>query len=534
MNFFSFSNSFFSFSNVVDSYVCHLENRIADLEIELQHRSEIDHDTRHALSSGSGELPQDQAHGEKKMRENNKISADLDTMVSTVGLVPLYATSNCSFLGSTSGLTFARLMFQAAEASSTTSQRHSTSVADNLSTKSKSPVPPAPMPSLDMAEQLLSTYFKVSNISTLTLHEPTFKNRVQSVFRGSPSGNDLFFLNIVFAIASAEGVDRSNQYSPESYHAAAVLHMDPVLNSLDRLEALQALVLMAHYSIMRPTNPGAWYIIGSAIRVCVDLGLHQESSRTAIIFDPLTLDMRRRLMWAAYALDRQICVYTGRPFGIADEVINVPFPDKTEDVWIMKTGIDDPKRQEGSSKCVTFSIFHLRQLQSEIQNVIYNSAPIPREFASFTAWRTNVLERLDSWYDSIPKHPRQVHSQYNLKFLELNYQQTRLLIFGLSPIVPTPDLEGCREIARSSIKIIKLYRALQREGSINYTWLAVHNLFVTGLFQKVTDFTHIANFCLRNILFILFMALSRVTTKYERRRNRGQHNILYICPHNDD
>lgn len=70
---------------------------------------------------------------------------------------------------------------------------------------------------------------------------------------------------------------------------------------------------------MRPAVPGIWYVVGWALRLCVDLGLHTEaglkSSLTVAtnnsngsIYDPFTLDMRRRLFWCTYAIDRQVCL----------------------------------------------------------------------------------------------------------------------------------------------------------------------------------------------------------------------------------
>lgn len=79
--------------------------------------------------------------------------------------------------------------------------------------------------------------------------------------------------------------------------------------------------------------------VGVALRLCVDLGLHVEGGikswsgtnvtqrsgrKSSEAFDAPTLDLRRRLFWCTYAMDRQVCVYLGRPFGIADNAIRVP------------------------------------------------------------------------------------------------------------------------------------------------------------------------------------------------------------------
>src|SRR5690606_30140735 len=88
---------------------------------------------------------------------------------------------------------------------------------------------------------------------------------------------------------------------------------------------LQGVLLLAGYALLRPVAPGLWYIIGVAMRLAVDLGLHYED---AGLENELTgrkaydRDMRRRLWWCVYSLDRLVSTCVGRPFGISDEVVS--------------------------------------------------------------------------------------------------------------------------------------------------------------------------------------------------------------------
>src|SRR2546429_4699742 len=77
-----------------------------------------------------------------------------------------------------------------------------------------------------------------------------------------------------------------HQHQPEEYHASAIVHLESFLGSSpasDRpdgfgggLEELQAVLLLAGFALLRPVAPGLWYIIGVAVRLGVDLGLHYE------------------------------------------------------------------------------------------------------------------------------------------------------------------------------------------------------------------------------------------------------------------
>ena len=122
------------------------------------------------------------------------------------------------------------------------------------------------------------------------------------------------------------------------------------------------------------------------MRMCIDLGLHQETPQMAQRLDALSLDERRRLWWCTYSLDRQVCVYLGRPFGIADEAVKVPYPEDVDDQFISKHGImkDHPLVHQKSSMTIARHMFRIRQLQSEIQCILYQQSEIPRKYGLST------------------------------------------------------------------------------------------------------------------------------------------------------
>lgn len=91
-----------------------------------------------------------------------------------------------------------------------------------------------------------------------------------------------------------------------------------------------------------------------------------------------------------------------------------------------------------------------------------------------------MAKRLEEWYSTSPKSSKDMNCNFNLYFIDLNYHQTRLLLHGISPAIPRPSVEAFFTIADASEKIIRAYRQLHIEKNINYTWMAVHNLFMAG------------------------------------------------------
>lgn len=462
----------------------------------------------------------DSSNGECKALH---LRPDIENLVNQVGLVGVQGTSAPGFMGGSSGISFARLMFAAVKLSVKDGDKTGNSppgpaipTSDSIATSdpaaSSTVIPrnrqrtaPCPFPNRDVAEQLLEIYFQQANPQFPILFRPTFKpifrrlcDRVE-MEGGTPPANfvqhgmnnfdsiqhsaDLYFAFMCFAIASA--MSQSTENLPERYHAAAMQHVDSLFLSAastnNRLDGLKGVLLLALYSLMRPCNPGVWYVLGSALRLAVDMGLHQENTPKAEkTWDPVALDERRRLFWCTYSFDRQVSVYLGRPFGISDDAVKVPFPVDVDDECITPNGILPQQLGRMSSRTISLHMFRIRQLQSEIQQILYQNSEIPRRFSSLENWRRDMEARLQHWCDTAPKNRDEAGCGFNLSFVDLNYQQTRLLLYGLCPAVPSPSTEAFEIIADSGSKIIKAYRHLHREKSINYTWLACHNLFMAG------------------------------------------------------
>lgn len=302
------------------------------------------------------------------------------------------------------------------------------------------------------------------------------------------------------------------------------------------------MLLLAGLALLRPVAPGLWYIIGVAVRLGIDLGLHFEDNDEAKVKIEAgqqaaaergrrqwTRDLRRRLWWCVYCFDRLVSTCVGRPFGITDQVVTTEFPCLLDDKYISMAGLSDEQSDwnEPSYKHVSHHYFRLRLLQSEILQVLqYRQAqqarasganrgnqymhttlqsPFLQGFSSFRAWRTDVDQRLWEWKTSAPTQDM-TGVQFTPLFLELNYWQAVIMLYRqslsvpvplageLSPstgedvqspgIVPFEDREDEQtvflKVAEAGQKVLKIYRQLHRVRLVNYTFLATHHLFMSG------------------------------------------------------
>jgi hypothetical protein len=518
----------------------------------------------------------------------------LHNLVSNIGMVSVQGTSDPRYLGSTSGISFARVVFAAVRSSlpghmperapirpserlpQTAAGPAGGSMRDSFfGLQTRPMMKRAAFPDRELAERLVDLYFEHANPQMPILHRGDFMKLLDRTYlleEKNRSPRALYVLNIVFAIGAGiifedkpqtsddedhAGRDRASsttkrlrlsnhQYQPEEYHASAIVHLESFLGSSSSegfggLEELQAVLLLASFALLRPVAPGLWYIVGVAMRLAVDLGLHYEDGIGLGTKDGNQVqpridarergrrewvrDLRRRLWWCVYSFDRLVATCVGRPFGISDQAISTEFPSMMDDKYITKSGLLTPPDGAPTYKHVAFHYFKLRLLQSEIHDVLqYQQAravrrrasesvtilphaeltsPFLQGFDSFRSWRHDVHRRLVEWNESAPTRP-DTGVRFSIELLELNYWQAIILLYQQSLTVPaelaseltpaddvsSPSFSNPEEgddedhvylnVAEAGQKVIRIYRQLHRVRLVNYTYLATHHIFMAG------------------------------------------------------
>ncbi|KAL6709009.1 hypothetical protein ACN47E_002136 [Coniothyrium glycines] len=559
------------------SYVYYLETRVAYLETLLADHAIAFHaaeDFNPAFAS-NGDVargPPSAAAaprnaGPKPPATQSKEESDrydrekLTKLVSNIGMVSVQGASDPRYLGSTSGISFARVVFAAVKSSvsGSSSERGSnrggkamsnvvdsgTSMRDSFfGLQTKPTIRQAPFPDRELGSRLVELYFEHANPQIPILHRGEFMEMFERVYASGErhrTSRESYMLNIVFAIGAgiilgssdSEGSPMSDngrssnksrssppsskkrrlagqQHQPEEYHASAIVHLENFLGSspaADRpdgfgggLEELQAVLLLAGFALLRPVAPGLWYIVGVAVRLGVDLGLHYEDgvgidsggsedhaigkqeskvesngTGTATAASNANTsridakergrrqwvrDLRRRLWWCVYSFDRLVSTCVGRPFGITDQIVTTEFPSLLDDRYITKEGFLEPSphQERPTYKIVAHHYFRLRLLQSEILQVLQHRqaqqarasgtnqgnefmhtklpSPFLVKFQSFRAWRSDIDRRLLEWKDSAPTQ-LDAGVQFSPLFLELNYWQALIMLYRQSLVVPT-------------------------------------------------------------------------------------------------
>lgn len=116
---------------------------------------------------------------------------------------------------------------------------------------------------------------------------------------------DYWTLRMVLAIASvAKSQQRGDTpYSDAVGHICEALSVAESVLHPGSIWSIQAMVLLVQYSILDPAHFDSWTLIGAASRAMVDLGMHQEPSKS-LNTPKDKLELRRRVYYCVYSLDR--------------------------------------------------------------------------------------------------------------------------------------------------------------------------------------------------------------------------------------
>ncbi|RXK40030.1 fungal specific transcription factor [Tremella mesenterica] len=335
-----------------------------------------------------------------------------------------------------------------------------------------------PLPPQSAVERLVAAYVDFVGVSAPIIHIPTLGKQLMKLREGTDvEPADIFVVMMVLALstmASSRFVESPDELRAcsEIFHAEAMKHLDAVFEEQSYV-GLQAILLLVWYSLLNPEKGSIWFLVGLATRTCVDLGLHNEYNVNVAQLDVLEFDMRRRLFWCTYKMDRLLSQALGRPPSIPDGFINVPLPSYIHDVDII-SGQRTLSGEECSYKCVFIHTIKLRRLQSEIMSRTYG---IHGEQPPPTEWYEECFDRLKTWLATAPEPRGTVSSEG----YAISFHNSSLLLFRPSPGCPRPGVGALRTVLASSSYIIRIYRRMQLNNRISWLWMTSHFSFLAGL-----------------------------------------------------
>lgn len=196
------------------------------------------------------------------------------------------------------------------------------------------------------------------------------------------------------------------------------------------------------------------------------------------------IQMRRRVFWSAYALDRAVGTAFDLAFSVPDYQITVKFYANINDYELDERcaeAIPEDLQIQPRFTSVSYAlhVIYCRQIQSEILNTTLHR-DFDEQFDRASRWRLQVLGKLDRWKSLCHRYsgPRSVtftsgeglYMIYNYS-LAMLYQPTKYTVVG-----PEGDWT-----VKSCVQACLIFRKFQRQLLMSELWLGLIVQFKCGV-----------------------------------------------------
>ncbi|KAJ5168215.1 uncharacterized protein N7482_003809 [Penicillium canariense] len=325
--------------------------------------------------------------------------SDIDDLVGDFGFLSVNATSR-DFHGITSKTTFANLLLAVATVGY------------------PPPLVLNSLPARHEATPLLQYYFDNVFVQLPFFIETSFWTSVDAVYQSGgrfAKPFDHWTVRMVLAIASASVSYRNNDKSHQralGLVSEALTYAEDVLRP-GSITCIQAILLLAQYALVDPGRLRSWYLVGMAVRVAVDLGLHQDPP-AEVLSNPDRLDVRRRVFHCLYCLDRGMSTALHYTFSFSDASVNVTLPTTSA-----STSTTEQSHIFLRSPIPALHIVKIRNILSTGYQDMYYSAREPAPQPLVQIW--TLCFRAREWFHECPKNaPSHFSLLYRLELLYTN------------------------------------------------------------------------------------------------------------------
>jgi hypothetical protein len=263
------------------------------------------------LSPKSIDMEQDDAG-------DGSLAAARDVIASEVGYLSLTATGEHRYLGSGSGVTLANIV------ASLVGRANLPRLSQDEHQKERLGLAPGAIPRVmalpdqETASAPIKAYFTHWHLTFPLLCLPQFMSIVDRIYADPEYYSANPFEAFVFDMVLGMGTVNFNRPDwsaapAETHYTRAISKLELVL-SIKGLAPLQAILLLCQYAIFcsqRDTSASMWHLVGIAVRLCVEMGLHRRSKLEDSAPQgtkggrlQLDLEMKKRTFWCLYNLDR--------------------------------------------------------------------------------------------------------------------------------------------------------------------------------------------------------------------------------------
>ncbi|KAJ5923626.1 hypothetical protein N7454_008871 [Penicillium verhagenii] len=384
------------------------------------------------------------------------------------------------------------------------------------------------LPPIQTVMEMVAIYFDFSMVTYRFLHRSNVEGWVKLIYENNisisnlPVGNMVARTAIVLMICAVSTLHQdpeseavADAHSKSEHWFTASKYLSSLESGPPRLETIQVRLIQCLYLLSSSRANECWYLFGTALQVVTALGLHRKwpPKMPKKSCSSLELELRKRIFWSVYTLDKYLSIMFGRPRLLHDEDIDQELPDEINDEDLLE---EDPMRRTGTTDSMMIaSVLHYRlgRILGEISRQLYSINPLSRDSPLDTAVRlTSELER---WKESVPPLFNSVQPTSLIpplcrqsQVLQLAYSHAMIHVTRSFLLSDFTDLSRRPRDAHSMVStyVQKCIQAAENTITLIDS-LAQRSGFIQSLW-----FTHYVGFCAILVVYIYIIQQHRQST----------------------
>ncbi|EXJ94381.1 hypothetical protein A1O1_02775 [Capronia coronata CBS 617.96] len=305
------------------------------------------------------------------------------------------------------------------------------------------------------------------------------RNPEQASLAPPPCNSFIVYQIMAITTMTSKATDSRRTMSlAESLHAGALNYISSVL-ARSSLRTIQCLLLLVQLAFLLPHTGDLAHLVNEAMRMSIELGLHQGNSGCSER-SPATVELRRKVFWATYALERSVSILGHRCFAIRDENIEVEFPSAPATTDDDDDDDNDNNNNNGEQSPDTrdhirfFNTLRSRQIQSEISGVQFCNKSFTNP--SYADWVVEMDQMVLDW------RSQAVNMSDNLPdWFDFGTWYSVLMLHRPCLPNPSPDADSTIACFTATENLVGQYWENSRNQRSKFPWHTVHNCFEAGI-----------------------------------------------------
>jgi hypothetical protein len=244
------------------------------------------------------------------------------------------------------------------------------------------------------------------------------------------------------------------------------------------VESVETLFLLCIYSLFDPVGMSPWSLVGVLTRQAMAVGVTRRLPKTEAPLSPYQSELRHRLYWSVFVLDRMLSTSLGLPFGLTDENCDIPLPGITIEEF--DTG---DRMSYTNSLQICRHVIQLRQLEEAIlKSTHLSNIPKlgPNTFTSFDreTIKQDFRGQVDDWYsqgcllsaienDNLPFHN-------TITWLTVRYYNLLILLYSPSKLNPALSTQDRLDLQTFTQKYLQSSCMLLQQRQLPLNWVTLY------------------------------------------------------------